>query len=442
MSRLRRLFSTATVAASIAALAVTAVIAPVGASSGPTLVKNINQSGSSNPSYLTKVGSLVYFAANDGIHGTELWKSDGTAAGTKMVKNIRPYAKSSFPQDLINVNGTLFFTANDGTHGRELWKSNGTSIGTKMVKDLTNDALSGTNTHLYLPVAVGSRLFFFVTDCCAGGSSLVVSDGTAAGTYRLAKPLEDVSSARALGSKLYFVELSYAADPPQRELWVSNGTTAGTHRLNGSPSADEMFILPASGRYLYFATSRIVSGQPVIRLWRTDGTATGTISLTTAGQLTSMPEEAVYLNNAVYFSSDGLWRTDGTAAGTKLISSGALRDLVKASGRIFFIRGAVPEVADDHLWISDGTKAGTRDLGQFGMDPGGLIGVDGYLCFFAGYTINSPQLWQSNGTTAGTHLVKSWPVADTGLPAVAVLSRLYFAANDGSHGNELWKYTP
>lgn len=82
------------------ALVALATAAPVGAANQPSLVKDINPHGSSNPSELTRVGSTLFFAANDGVHGYELWKSDGTAAGTKMVKNIRPYGKSSWPMDL------------------------------------------------------------------------------------------------------------------------------------------------------------------------------------------------------------------------------------------------------------------------------------------------------------------------------------------------------
>jgi ELWxxDGT repeat protein len=286
---------------------------------------------------------------------------------------------------------------------------------------------------------VGNRLFSFVADCCVGGSSLVVSDGTSAGTYRIQKPLEDVTSARALGSKLFFVETDYGVDPPGQALWVSNGTSAGTHRFAPAPSADQMTILPASGNFLYFTAADSGVGP---RLWRTDGTAIGTLALTAAGQLTATPAEAVYMNHAIYFASDGLWRTDGTAAGTLEVSGGSLRDLAKAGGRLFFIRGPQPETADDHLWISNGTKAGTRDLGQFGIDPGGLVGVGGYLCFFAGYTVEKPQLWQSDGTSIGTRLVKSFSFGGSGVPGVAVSGHLYFRANDGTHGNELWKYVP
>ena len=60
----------------------------------------------------------------------ELWTTDGTSAGTKMVKDIDPGADGSAPEELHAFNGDIYFSADDGSHGRELWKSDGTAGGT------------------------------------------------------------------------------------------------------------------------------------------------------------------------------------------------------------------------------------------------------------------------------------------------------------------------
>ena len=91
---------------------------------------------SSWPSGFVTIGSTTYFTADDGIHGRELWKNDGTAAGTRMVADINPGSANSTGGELTNVNGTLFFPAEDDTHHNGLWKSDGTAAGTVLVKDL------------------------------------------------------------------------------------------------------------------------------------------------------------------------------------------------------------------------------------------------------------------------------------------------------------------
>ena len=90
------------------------------------------------PSSLTAVGGTLFFTADDGTHGQELWKSDGTEAGHRPGQGHRPRATddSDGPSSLTAVGGTLFFTADDGTHGQELWKSDGTEAGTVLVKDI------------------------------------------------------------------------------------------------------------------------------------------------------------------------------------------------------------------------------------------------------------------------------------------------------------------
>ncbi|BBH39096.1 hypothetical protein myaer102_16210 [Microcystis viridis NIES-102] len=80
------------------------------------------------------MGNTLFFSANDGVNGFELWKSDGTATGTVLLKNILPGFSWSGPSNLTAVGSTLFFRANDGVNGQELWKSDGTAAGTVLLK--------------------------------------------------------------------------------------------------------------------------------------------------------------------------------------------------------------------------------------------------------------------------------------------------------------------
>ena len=110
------------------------------------------------------MGGTLFFTANDGTNGHELWKSDGTAAGTVLVKDIYPGSGNSFARfsvNLTNVGGTLFFTANDGVNGTELWKSDGTAAGTVLVKDINPGSSSSYPRYL---TNVGGTLFFTAND--------------------------------------------------------------------------------------------------------------------------------------------------------------------------------------------------------------------------------------------------------------------------------------
>jgi ELWxxDGT repeat protein len=159
------------------------------------MVADINPGGASYPWNLTNVNGELYFTANDGTHGMELWKSNGTAAGTTMVADINPgttttwyytgaygtftrsaVTNSSNPSNLTNVNGTLYFTANDGTHGTELWKSDGTAAGTTLVQDIYSGTHSVSYTNYYYYGGSETRSATFPND--SNPSSLTNLNGT------------------------------------------------------------------------------------------------------------------------------------------------------------------------------------------------------------------------------------------------------------------------
>ena len=118
----------------------------------PQLVKDINtfSTSSSSPTQTVTVGNLVFFTATDPLLGIELWKTDGTEAGTALVKDILVGLGSSLPANLANVNGTLFFSATNGTQGVELWKSDGTEAGTTQVLDINAGATGSISGAAFL----------------------------------------------------------------------------------------------------------------------------------------------------------------------------------------------------------------------------------------------------------------------------------------------------
>jgi ELWxxDGT repeat protein len=147
---------------------------------------------------LTDVGGIVFFTAETPTTGRELWKSDGTEAGTVRVKELGPGSDPSYPRDLTNVNGTLYFVANDGVHGEELWTSDGTEAGTVMVADLAEGS-GGSNPGLFTEVA--GKLFFAATDD-VHGRELWVADLGAPSDDRNQDGLIDLADLDALCAAL------------------------------------------------------------------------------------------------------------------------------------------------------------------------------------------------------------------------------------------------
>ena len=139
-----------------------------GLAEGTQIVADINAVYvGSQPEQLITIGNKIFFTADDGIHGRELWASDGSIGGSYLVKDIYTYADfaSSSIGNLTNVNGTLFFNANDYIHGTELWKSDGTLEGTVMVKDISAGTTNSSRTNL---TNVNGTLFFSAFTAATG----------------------------------------------------------------------------------------------------------------------------------------------------------------------------------------------------------------------------------------------------------------------------------
>jgi ELWxxDGT repeat protein len=86
--------------------------------------------------YLTSVGNTAFFSAMDDEHGRELWRTDGTPSGTRLLKDINPGADGSYPHGFARVGAELYFVASNPQVGASLWKSDGTEVGTTMVANI------------------------------------------------------------------------------------------------------------------------------------------------------------------------------------------------------------------------------------------------------------------------------------------------------------------
>jgi ELWxxDGT repeat protein len=428
----------------------------------PQMVLDINANApSSSPSGTVAIGSTAYFAAHDGVHGIELWKSNGTASGTALVKDINTGYASSYPGNLTNVNGTLFFTVYDGTYSCELWKSDGTADGTVLVKEIPPQILGWAPHDL---TNVNGTLFFADDD--THGFELWKSDGTAAGTTLVADifPGEYLAwSGGVYGGGGYFPNSSnpqqltnvngtlfFTADDGTggRELWKSDST--GTFRVKdiypGGASSSPGNLTNVNGTLFFSAND----GTHGVELWKSDGTEAGTV-LVNPGGASSYTGNMANVNGTLFFSAADstngceLWKSDGTAAGTILVkdifpggASSSPSNLTNVNGTLFF-------TADDgmhgcELWKSDGAPAGTvlvKDIyaGSAGASPANLTVVNGLLLFTAVDGAGVSKLWQSDGTPAGTVRVSNLAASSL----TNVNGTLLFSADDGIHGEELWK---
>lgn len=399
---------------------------------------------SSFPSGLTAWSGRVYFSANNGAAGVELWSSDGTTA--TLVRDIDPTGSSS-PFNLTAAPTALYFSATDGASGHELWRTDGTSAGTVLVKDIRAGALGSFPSNLRWS---GTRLFFSADEAGSVGRELWGSDGTAAGTTRIADIWPGMNSGLA---SFYAVggsggALLFAAKtaPLGVELWKSDGTTAGTTLVRDIhpgtyPASSAPVLLRTIGATTYLAADDGLSGR---ELWRTDGTSAGTVRVKDLipGEAGSFFGESAELDGALIFAAGAagteLWRSDGTDAGTSLLASVGTdpRSFVRFGGALYFTAGGT--VCD--LWRTNGTASGTMAVKRLGTTSCSAT-VAGETLFYI--FVGSKQIWRSRGGAADTVLLESVPGFINLTPRAATLGdQVFFAYDDGTSGEELWKRDP
>jgi ELWxxDGT repeat protein len=411
-----------------------------------------------------------------------------------LVQDIRLGTRDAFPFDMRDVNGTLYFTANDGVHGRELWKSDGTEAGTALVKDLIPGAGSPEDIK---PLGGLGNTFFFGTP-----QNLWKTDGTAARTVAVREgqirfshsgfPLDPVAT---LNGSLFF--FAYSQGATEKHLWRTDGTDAGTVPVSGVLPIGMIFFLENVNGTLLF-TGRDING--FIQLWRSDGTAAGTTFVGNLPEDLGEPRGPAgdplvpqVIGGTLFFTTDSadgprLWKTDGTLEGTVPLTAAGLgssiSELTAVDGTLFFLVGGALWRSDgtsvgtvrvnapsayvswlgslggalligssNGLYRSDGTPAGTTLLKEFEAYGLHAVAGDSTLFFMAGMPFSPAQLWKSDGTAAGTTPVTpislgTYSLDDRTLPSsrvpfnasfVPAGNLIFFLGNGGNAGHELWR---
>ncbi|MBI2382876.1 MAG: hypothetical protein HYV18_02245 [Gammaproteobacteria bacterium] len=361
------------------------------------------------------VAQTYFFAEadDDNNTGTELWASDGTA--TCMLKNIRPEADSAdsessnpggFTRMQVGDRTLLFFAANDGTNGSELWVSDGTAAGTRMFTEAGINGGPASSFPQQFAVA-GGRLYFVAT--AANGQELYYTDGVAAPTLidiNEGGPPSTPADLVAAGSTLYFT--------------ASAGDGKRVYRIQGEGAPEAL------------------AGD---ELPQNPGT------LTVAGSGEDAP---------LYFGGDSrLWRFDGAEIAevmeqpTELLTYEVPFGLAAVGSTIYF--AAYDDASGFELWAADETGARQADnirpdVASVASSLSGFAPAElgGALVFAANDGTTGPELWryQAPGPKAtqieDIRKNSTTPSAISAFVKVSGGDRLFFSANDGEHGTELW----
>lgn len=258
------------------------------------------------------VNNTLIFVGDTQNEGTELWITDGTEAGTVLLKDIYVGDKDSDPEDFFVTQdkSKLFFTAKTENEGRELWVTDGTASGTKLVKDI-HTGTSGDDINSI--TEMNGNVYF------EANGKLWKTDGTSENTIEIANG--DERYLIVLNNELYFHE--------GKNIYKTDGTVAGTTQVNPTNIGVEWRSFPVVfNNEIYFGGGALDSNGniDVNELWKTDGTTEGTVLVKVIdADFVVSPSRFIKVGNELIFNAvtknegQELWRTDGTESGTMLI---------------------------------------------------------------------------------------------------------------------------
>jgi ELWxxDGT repeat protein len=335
---------------------------------------------------------------------------------------------------------TVLFSGLDASGLFGLWETNGTAAGTHELTGISGaSTASGIEPHDF--TVYNGKALFDGTDAIDGDPDLWVTDGTAAGTYRMTGITGaytgglDPFDFTVFNSEVLFSGFNRNDDPT---LWVTNGTTVGTSELAGisGANASGIFFDAPSSSFTVFDGEVLFQGTDTsgnIGLWTSTGTVSGTHEVTGISGANSsglVPTDiTVFKGRALFDGIDasdemGLWvTTDGTAAGTHevtgisganpggIFSPNADPGFTVFNGELLF--EGYDASGQLGLWLTtDGTAAGTHEVtGIGGVDPSGIFSLrvpdftdfNGEVLFEGADASGNLGLWVTDGTAADTH---------------------------------------
>jgi ELWxxDGT repeat protein len=350
-----------------------------GTAAGTMLVEDITPgSADTDLDFFVNVGGRLVFTVKDNTNGMELWRSDGTASGTYLLQDIAPGSDDGISwnvqTDYVSFNGKLYFQAEDPTNADELWVSDGTTAGTVLLKDIA-PGNNGSGPEFF--VVSNNTVYFIAND--GTGSAIWKTDGTASGTVLcFTLPFGTYLPAKIVDANGTMFFPLYDSFVSGVELWKSDGTSSGSVMVAdinpGTGNSNPSLLSNVNGTLFFRADDGVSGGE----LWKTDGTTSGTVMVKdiypgSSGGLT-FSEDLINLNGILYFSAidsaNGLelWSSDGTSNGTNLvmdINPGAIAFSTPAkfavSGNNLFF-SATDGATGIELWSLQSASSGLNEL--------------------------------------------------------------------------------